>query len=131
MGIFGRPYAPGESIISKLLDSFCNSYPAIRDKLEQIRSRLPREIDRQIAVWEYVAESSKQQNICKHEFKPASDEKLVVWTNNNRRSNNSIRGFNEILHCSKCHMTKYENSTFGLIFLPDLFAPSQISNLEM
>jgi hypothetical protein len=113
IGIFDRPYALRESFISELLDSFCRSYPAIRAKLEHIKSRLPREVDRQIAHWEYVAYSSKQQKICKHEFKPPSNQRLVALINNNiRRSNNSNSGYNGILHCNKCHMIKYENSIF-------------------
>ncbi len=104
--ILHRPRALRESMVSELQDLLSNSYSSIRPKLEQIKLQLPKEADRIVAHWQYSVEISKQQRICKHKFRPPTNWALVrrimddclVEGNSNH----------EILHCRKCHFTKYE-----------------------
>ena len=100
---YDRPrYTLKEKSISELLMALSKSYPSITNRLENIRSQLPRVVAEEISHWEYLSYRSKLQKNCKHEYKPPLNNELVVKSNN------------RILHCHKCHGTKYKKSLFQI-----------------
>ncbi|MGA9171604.1 MAG: hypothetical protein WBZ20_15805, partial [Nitrososphaeraceae archaeon] len=100
---YDRPlYTLKEKFISELMYAFSNSYPSITNRLENIRSQLPRLVVEEISHWEYRSYCSKLQKNCKHEYKLPLNNELAVKSNN------------RILHCRKCHGTKYKKSLFQI-----------------
>ncbi len=98
---YDRPlYTLKEEFISELMAAFSKSYPDITDGLEKIRSQIPRAVAQEKSHWEYMSDCSKQQKLCKHDYKLPLDKS---W---------SAKSNNRILHCSKCHKTKYDKSLF-------------------
>ncbi len=93
---YNRPfYTLEQKFISGLLTAFSNSYPSIAAILEDLLSRLPNAVAREVSSWEYLAYSSKQQSICEHHYK-----KLPNWYL-------PIKSKHYLMHCSKCHINKY------------------------
>jgi predicted transcriptional regulator len=98
---YDRPlYTLKEEFISELVAAFSESYPSITDGLEKIRSQLPRVVAQQKSHWEYMSDRAKQQKLCKHDYKLPLEKS---W---------SAKSKNRILHCRKCHKTKYDKSLF-------------------
>jgi predicted transcriptional regulator len=102
---YDRPlYTLKEKFISELMSGFSKSYPSITNRLEYIRSQLPRVVPRvvaeEISHWEYRSYCSRLQKNCKHEYKPPLNKELAVKSNS------------RILHCRKCHGTKFKQSLF-------------------
>jgi hypothetical protein len=98
---YDRPrYTLKEKFISELMSAFSKSFPSITNGLEYIRSQLPRAVAQQISHWEYRSYCSKLQKNCEHDYKPPLDRELAVKTNN------------RVLHCRKCHGTKFKQSLF-------------------
>jgi predicted transcriptional regulator len=96
---YDRPrYTLKEKSISELIMAFSKSYPSVTNRLQYIRSQLPRVVAEEISNWEYLSYCSKLQKNCKHEYKPPLNKELAVKSNN------------RILHCRKCHRTKYKKS---------------------
>jgi len=94
-----RPlYTLKEKSISELIMAFSKSYPGVTNRLQYIRSQLPRVVAEEISNWEYLSCRSRLQKNCKHEYKPPLNTQLIVKSNN------------RILHCRKCHRTKYKKS---------------------
>ncbi len=93
--MYDRPlYTLEPRFISELLTAFSNSYPSIATALEDLLSRLPNVVAKEVSHWEYLANRFKQQRICKHNYKKLPNLYLPVKSNHN------------LLHCSKCHKTK-------------------------
>jgi hypothetical protein len=98
---YDRPlYTLKEKFISELMSGFSKSYPSITNRLEYIRSQLPRVVAEEISHWEFRSYCSRLQKNCKHEYKPPLNKELAVKSNN------------RISHCRKCHYTKYKKSLF-------------------
>ena len=98
---YDRPrYTLKEKFITELIMAFSKSYPSITNRLEYIRSQLPRVVAEEISHWKYLSYCSKLQKNCRHDYKPPLNKELVVKSDN------------RILHCSKCHRTRYEKSLF-------------------
>lgn len=93
-------YTLKEEFISELMAAFSKSYPSITNELDKIRSQVPRVVAREKSHWEYMSDRSKQQKLCKHDYKLPLDKS---W---------SAKSNNKILHCLKCHKTKYDKSLF-------------------
>jgi predicted transcriptional regulator len=97
--IYDRPrYTLKEKFITELMYAFSKSYPSITNRLEYIRSQLPVVVAEEISHWKYRSYCSKLQKNCRHDYKPPLNKELVVKSNN------------RILHCRKCHRTKYKKS---------------------
>jgi predicted transcriptional regulator len=98
---YDRPlYTLKEEFISEVMAAFSKSYPSITNGLEKIRSQVPRVIAQQKSHWEYMSDCLKQQKLCKHNYELPLDKS---W---------SAKSNNRILHCRKCHKTKYDKSLF-------------------
>jgi predicted transcriptional regulator len=99
--VYDRPfYTLDKKFISELMAALSKSYPNITSELEKIRSRLPSVVAKEVSHWEYIANRTKQQKICTHDYKIPSNKSLSDKYDSN------------ILHCSKCHKTKYKKSPF-------------------
>jgi predicted transcriptional regulator len=98
---YDRPlYTLKEEFISELMTAFSKSYPSITNELEKIRSQVPKVVAQKKSHWEYMSDCLKQQKLCKHDYKLPLDKS---W---------SAKSNNKILHCRKCHKTKYDKSLF-------------------
>jgi predicted transcriptional regulator len=88
-----RPYYTlSDSIISELMRTYSKLYPNLSNILKKTISQLPRLVDRDIEQMEYTEQRFKQQEVCKHDYKPISNMKLL-----------SIPKYAYTLHCRKCH----------------------------
>jgi predicted transcriptional regulator len=100
---YDRPqYTLKEKSISELMSAFSKSYPSVTNRLQYIRSQLPRAVAEEISNWEYRSYRSRLQKNCKHDYKPPLNKELSVKSNN------------RISHCRKCHRTKYKKSLFQI-----------------
>jgi hypothetical protein len=84
-----------EKSIKSLIISFRRTYPGISDLLDKIRSKLPEAAILQMNWIQYTWIRNRQQKICNQDFKPPRNTSL------------SDRYVDEVLHCSKCHKTKF------------------------
>ena len=94
---FKRPfYILDHKFISELVTAFTNSYPSIASGLEKIKAQLPMAVAKQVSLWEYDAYRLQQQTICEHNYKKIPNLYLPIKSKHN------------LIHCSKCHKTKYK-----------------------
>jgi hypothetical protein len=80
-------------------------YPLVKYRLDEILKGLPVAIENYQIRTDYFHVRQKAENTCKHEFRVAKEELVVV---------DSLRQWvpipNKIMHCPKCHKTKYPKS---------------------
>jgi hypothetical protein len=92
-----------EKYISELMVALSTVYPNLSDTFEKIRSQLPSVVAKEINHWEHEANRFTyiQQKKCIHDYKPPLNSSQFTGHDNNN-----------ILHCSKCHNTKYKTNPF-------------------
>ena len=94
------PYLLDDKTISVLIWMLSQQYPKMITKLEKNRSQIPMIIGEQLRHGKYVRYSVRTQQKCDHDYKLPLNKIL------------SEKSRNRILHCRKCHSTKYHPSLF-------------------
>jgi predicted transcriptional regulator len=83
-------YILDQTLISDLIDAFSKIYPSITEKLEWIRSQVPKLVAKQVSELENKQRRLDQQKKCKHIFESPSDKALLS------------KGVNNFVQCRKC-----------------------------
>jgi hypothetical protein len=101
-----KPFFQLKSVaIAELDQKFGALYPLVKYRLDEILKGLPVAIENYQIRTDYFHVRQKAENTCKHEFRVAKEELVVI---------DSLGQWvpipNRIMHCSKCHKTKYPKS---------------------
>jgi hypothetical protein len=91
--------------IAELGQKFQALYPIVKYRLDQILEGLPTAIENYQVSTDYFRIRQKVVDTCEHKFQGAK-ERLVLLDG----SRYWVPNLNKIMHCSKCHYTKFPKS---------------------
>jgi hypothetical protein len=94
------PYLFDDMTIQVLVWMLSRQYSKVITKLERNRSRMPEIIEEQSRHSKYTNYCLRTQQKCDHEYKVPLNK--ILYENSGKK----------ILHCRKCHGTKYHPSLF-------------------
>ena len=96
-----------KKIIDEISRAFEGLYPQIKYQLDEILEKLPLAVDNYKVSLDHYHEKVKIQETCKHEYQIVRDTLVELGGSMYR-----IPVVNKIMHCIKCHSTKFPKSKY-------------------